>query len=79
MPVKVSEEKIYVATVGSKMRICLPPNASNHISVGPGDYVTLIPDEDEGIPFLRMHPVKKDNFKLSAKKRADINNSKSKA
>ena len=75
---KVSEEKLYIATVGSKMRVCLPPNASNHISVEPGDYVTLIPDEYDGIPFLRMHPVKKENFKISQQKKADIVNSNNK-
>ena len=77
LSVKISEEKLYIATVGSKMRVCLPPNASNHIGIEKGDYVTLIPDEYEGIPFLRMHPVKKDNFKISDGKKAEIvNNNK---
>lgn len=74
LPAKISEEKLYIATVGSKMRVCLPINASSHIGIEQGDYVTLIPDEYEGIPFLRMHPVKKENFKISEQKKADIVN-----
>ena len=74
----VSEEKLYIATVGSKMRISIPPNASSHISIKPGDYVTLIPDEFDGIPFLCVYPVKKENFKLSQQKKADIVNSNNK-
>jgi len=72
---KVSEEKLYIATVGSKMRVCLPPNASDHLGIGNGDFVAMIPDEYEGVPFLRMHPIKKENFKISNKKKADIVNS----
>ena len=75
LPTKVSEEKLYIATVGSKMRVCLPPNASDHIGIESGDFVAMIPDEYDGIPFLRMHPVKKDNFKISKQKKADIVNS----
>ena len=56
------------------MRVCLPPNASAHIGIEPKDYITLIPDEFEGVPFLRLHPVKKENFKISDEKRADIVN-----
>lgn len=78
MSAKKSEEKLYIATVGSKMRVCLPPNASDHIHIIQGDYITLIPDTFEGVPFLRLHPVKKDNFKISDEKRAEIINNNSK-
>lgn len=54
-----------IATMGSKNRVCMPPNLVNHLEVKPGDKVVWILGRNkQDKPFAYMRGVKPENFEV---------------
>jgi len=60
-----TSSKINIATVGSKNRVCLPPNLVKHHNIKPKDNIVWLPKKDRnGKPYSIMHAVKPENFEI---------------
>ena len=58
-----STGKLNVVKIGSKNRLCLPPESVAHIGIRPGDYATLNLETDKNNRnFIILLSVKEENF-----------------
>jgi len=58
-----SAGKLNVVKLGSKNRLCLPPESVAHIGIRPGDYATLnLKTDINNRNYIILLPVKEENF-----------------
>lgn len=58
------EDGINIATIGSKNRVCLPPDTCNHLKAGQGDHLVFVLKHTvkDKKPYIAMLSVKPENF-----------------
>ena len=61
-----SDSKLNVVKMGSKNRLCLPPESVAHISIQPGDYATLLlkTDKKNNRNYIVLQAVKEENLEV---------------
>lgn len=59
-----NEDGINIATIGSKNRVCLPPDTCDHLKAGQGDHLVFIlkHTQKDHKPYIAMLSVKPENF-----------------
>ena len=61
------EHELMIATIGSKNRVCLPPNLMDHLQAVAGeDIAFLLGTHKSGRSFAYIVPVKLDNFAIDS-------------
>lgn len=58
-----SASRLNIAKVGSKNRVCPPPETIAHLSIQPGDLLAFVLKTDkDGKNYATLHSVKEENF-----------------
>lgn len=64
---EIHEDELVLVRIGSKNRVCLPPNLMEHLCTGVGGNLAFFRGKHEdGRPYAYLLPVTVDNLKIES-------------